>query len=127
MGQAPGWLHVFHDVKNLQTACFRAALVCIREYMRSKPNSHLIRNCNFKFTCERTWDSLSELIDKPLAEGIVRYCDKCLENVYLVRSADALLLHIELDHCVAVPVEITNMFSAHESLANPLVGVVKLK
>ncbi len=84
--------------------------------------THLIRNCSWKFKCSRTWDSLSQA--KPYVFGKIRYCSDCNENVRLVESQSELFMAIELNQCVAIPFEITNI---NKMLEKPLVGSVKMK
>jgi hypothetical protein len=84
-------------------------------------DDHLIRNCSWKFKCNKTWDSLLEA--KPYSFKRTRYCPDCKENVRLVESEKSLFLAIEHNQCVAIPFEITR-FS--KQLNKPLLGAIKL-
>ena len=90
--------------------------------MTTQKVTHLIRNCSWKFKCNKTWDSLSR--DKRYVFDKIRYCNDCKENVRLVESDRSLLLAIEFNQCVAIPFDITNV---HKQLNMPLVGSIKMK
>ena len=56
-----------------------------------------IRNCEFRFKCPRTWDSLSATADPSL-----RSCDECKRTVRYCRTQDELHAAIVKTECVAV-------------------------
>ena len=62
----------------------------------------VIRGCEFKFKCKKTWDGLETLENYP--KGI-RYCSTCMRDVYLV-TTDLELKKAVLDNqCVAIPLK----------------------
>jgi hypothetical protein len=56
-----------------------------------------IRNCTVKFKCPQLWKQLATTDDPK-----VRYCDQCLEHVYLVQSEEELAEQSALGRCVAI-------------------------
>lgn len=58
----------------------------------------LIRNCQFAFKCEATWDTLDRT-----PEENVRFCSGCSREVYRCSDDADLMLSIQLNRCVAVP------------------------
>ncbi len=84
------------------------------------PLSALIRNCEFKFKCDQSWDSMTTV--SGYKSECVRYCKKCHKNVYWVGHDDELLMHIEFNHCVAISFDISNV---KKFLDVPLVGSLK--
>lgn len=60
--------------------------------------------CQFKFKCPRVWHLL-----EPTAQDDVRHCAACDRNVYLGRTEASLRQHSEQGHCVAVPVQPTDV------------------
>lgn len=93
--------------------------------MTSKLPTHLIRNCEFKYACRKTWKSLQKI--PGINYDLIRYCDDCQQKVYLVQSERSLLWRIENNHCVAIPYEITIRYAALKTVGQPTVGMVKLK
>jgi hypothetical protein len=89
--------------------------------MTSKNVTHFIRNCSWKFKCAKTWDSL--LPAKPYTFESTRYCTDCKENVKLVNSERSLFLAIEFNQCVAIPLEITNVYKQSKKR---LIGSIKM-
>lgn len=89
--------------------------------MASKKITHLIRNCSWKFKCDKTWDVL--LLAKPYVYEKIRYCPDCKENVRLVDNESSLFLAIEHNQCVAIPFNITN---TRRQLDKPLIGSLRL-
>ena len=87
--------------------------------------SHLLRNCEFKFACRKTWDSLHPL--PGLNSRFTRHCDDCNQSVHLADSPESLLLHIEFNHCVAIPFEMTYRFQNLKHLSYTTLGVMKLR
>jgi len=61
-----------------------------------------IRNCEFKFRCKKTWESLESLENYP--EG-VKYCSTCLRDVFLVETDLELKKAVWANRCVAIPLE----------------------
>lgn len=64
----------------------------------------LIRNCTFKFKCEKKWESL-EVIEDYYDR---RYCNDCQKDVHLVENIFDLRKALEFDLCVAVPLRETD-------------------
>ena len=89
--------------------------------MASKEDRHLIRNCTWKFKCTKTWDSL--LPAKPYTFESTRFCPDCKENVRLVENERSLFLAIEFNQCVAIPLEITNVYKQSKK---HLIGSIKM-
>ena len=89
--------------------------------MESTKITHLIRNCAWKFKCNKTWDSL--LHAEHYVFEKVRYCPDCKENVHLVRSEKSLLLAIDHNNCVAIPFEIT---MSYQQMNKPLLGSIQI-
>ena len=58
-----------------------------------------IRNCQFKFECPRSWDSLEETADER-----VRHCNECNRMVVLCRTSKQLKRALMDDYCVAIEV-----------------------
>ncbi len=58
-----------------------------------------IRNCQFKFQCQRTWEQL-----EPTKNKDERYCGACSQTVYLCRTPAALIAAIRKNLCVAVDI-----------------------
>lgn len=71
-----------------------------------------IRNCDFKFQCDRQWDALDKTKDPN-----VRYCNKCEDEVYFIRSNEELRDAIVDNHCVALVTGISDI----------LMGTVRIK
>jgi hypothetical protein len=82
--------------------------------------THLLRNCSWKFKCERLWDSLLET--KSYRSDKVRFCPDCSENVYFVSSESEVFLAIEQNKCIAIPFEITDV---HKQMNKTLIGSIK--
>ena len=64
-----------------------------------------IRNCTVNFRCPKLWESLTTTDDPK-----VRFCDKCLEHVYLVQSEEELAEQSAHRRCVAI----LNLSPEHE-------------
>jgi len=92
-----------------------------RYCMTPKQVTHFIRNCSWKFKCTKTWDSL--LPAKPYTFKSIRFCPDCKENVRLVESERSLFLAIEHNQCVAIPLEITNVYKQSKK---HLIGSIKV-
>lgn len=75
--------------------------------MTSAGFTHLIRNCSWKFKCNRTWDSLLKV--ESYAFERTRHCPDCKENVYLISNERDLLLSVEFNKCVAIPLGMTKI------------------
>lgn len=71
---------------------------------------HLIRNCTFKFKCDADWNKMIEAKGEEFE--LVRRCEKCNKNVYLVRNNQELVTHIEYNDCIAIPENITWLYGA---------------
>ena len=65
----------------------------------------VIRNCQIKKRCDRTWDQLSESsptgLLKKLRIETVRYCDKCRDLVWWCESEKELADAAARNQCVA--------------------------
>jgi hypothetical protein len=61
-----------------------------------------IRNCEFKFRCTKTWESLESLENYP--KGI-KYCSTCLRDVFLVETDAELKKAVWANRCVAIPLQ----------------------
>ena len=72
--------------------------------LNSAPSRPIIRNCTFKYKCNRSWDSLTVFLNEPR----VRHCDDCNKRVYLVPTPRLLGLALKMDHCVAIPIELVD-------------------
>lgn len=86
---------------------------------------HLIRNCEFKYACNKTWKSLAEI--PGINPDLIRFCDDCHQKVHLVNSTKSLSWHIENNDCVAIPFEMTMRYEGLQRVGQPTVGMVKLK
>lgn len=62
-----------------------------------------IRNCEFKFSCKKTWESLESPEDYPKS---IRYCSTCLRDVFLVETDLELKNAVWANLCVAIPLKI---------------------
>ncbi|MBF0266561.1 MAG: hypothetical protein HQL46_14950 [Gammaproteobacteria bacterium] len=56
-----------------------------------------IQNCQFKFKCTQTWDSLSET-DEPQ----IKHCHDCNRDVHYCRDENELDIAIKKNWCVAI-------------------------
>ncbi len=56
-----------------------------------------IRNCTVNFQCPKLWERLATTDDPK-----VRFCDQCLEHVYLVQSEEELAEQSAHRRCVAI-------------------------
>ncbi len=93
--------------------------------MKPKLPTHLVRNCEFKYACSKTWSSLQAI--PGINEDLIRYCDDCYQKVYLLQSEKLLLWHIENNDCVAIPFEMTQRYAGLKTVGQPTVGMMKLK
>lgn len=57
----------------------------------------VIRNCEFRFRCDRTWGSLQATADEA-----VRYCAQCRHTVHYCRTPVELQAALVENRCVAV-------------------------
>ena len=99
--------------------------VCIRHRMEQKLPTHLIRNCEFKYACRKTWKSLQKI--PGINEALIRFCDDCQQEVHLVETERSLLWHIENNDCVALPFKMTRRYAGLRTVGQPTVGMMKLK
>lgn len=58
-----------------------------------------IRNCEFRFQCTKTWDSL-----KPTEDLSVRFCDQCQRTVHYCSTPTQLHDAIVKNRCVAAEI-----------------------
>jgi hypothetical protein len=56
-----------------------------------------IRNCIFRFRCDRKWESL-----KPTENAGIRSCDDCGKFVYRCQTDEELVDAVSQNRCVAV-------------------------
>lgn len=61
-----------------------------------------IRNCEFKYKCSKTWESLESLENYPEE---VKYCSTCLRDVFLVETDLELKKAVWANRCVAIPLK----------------------
>jgi hypothetical protein len=80
--------------------------------------THLIRNCKFKFKCDVTWESMTPV--KETDPKRVRHCSKCNKRVYLTKTQTEIVVRIEVNDCIAIPVETSVL---NQSFNSHLVGV----
>ena len=60
----------------------------------------VIRGCEFKFRCKKTWESL-ESPENYLKT--VKYCSTCMRDVFLVETDLELKRAVLRNYCVAIP------------------------
>jgi hypothetical protein len=92
-----------------------------------KTPEKLIRNCEFKFKCDKAWDDLRSIPDMP---DIFRACDECNKPVYFVSNEEELAFRICRNHCVAMdPMLNSRVFEREiiKSAGKPLLGHVRFK
>lgn len=77
-----------------------------------------IRNCKFKFECDKRWSDLEKLEGQPN----VRFCTHCLKEVHFIDDAWELALAIDKDWCVAVTRRVAITAKGVKSLHEPLMG-----
>lgn len=58
-----------------------------------------IRNCEFRFQCTKTWDSL-----KPTEDLSIRFCEQCQRTVHYCRNETELHDAIVKNKCVAAEI-----------------------
>ena len=54
--------------------------------------------CRFKNLCDKKWGELREITE----EKKVRYCNECMQPVFLCRTRDEITKHAEASHCVSI-------------------------
>jgi len=62
----------------------------------------VIRGCEFKFRCKKTWDALESPENYPKG---VKYCQTCKRDVFLVETDLDLKKAVLKNHCVAIPLK----------------------
>ena len=60
----------------------------------------VIRGCEFKFRCKKTWESLESLENYP---DDIKYCSACKRDVFLVETDLELKKAVLRNYCVAIP------------------------
>lgn len=60
----------------------------------------VIRGCEFKFRCNKTWESLESLENYPKT---AKYCSTCMRDVFLVQTDLELKKAVLRNYCVAIP------------------------
>jgi hypothetical protein len=68
-----------------------------------------IRNCQFKFKCPMTWDSLVKTEDTS-----VRYCSECDKGVHLCRTDPEFLEALKKGWCVALRIPMKDLVTIGE-------------
>jgi hypothetical protein len=71
-----------------------------------------IRNCKFRFKCQKLWDDL-ELTDN----SSIRFCRECQRDVVFCGTDSDLMRAITNDECVAVNIP-------NSGRSEPLLGMV---
>ena len=79
-------------------------------------NRAVIRNCEFRFRCDRTWELLQATSD-----DAVRYCDQCRHTVHYCRTPAELHAALSENRCVAVEVH-----GAADAMPEPTLMVGKV-
>ena len=77
-----------------------------------------IRNCQFKFECDKRWSDLEKLD----GQSSVRFCTHCLKEVHYINDAWDLALAMDNDWCVAVAGTLAITAKGVKSLNEPLMG-----
>ena len=77
-----------------------------------------IRNCQFKFECDKKWADLEKLESKQH----VRFCTHCLKEVHYIDDAWDLALALDNDWCVAVARTLAITAKSVKSTNEPLLG-----
>lgn len=103
--------HLTNSILNLYKSC-----------MKLIEQTHLLRNCTFKYKCKQTWDSLEE--SKGLNYDLVRFCPECKEDVFLAESDEQIIWFVETCRCIAIPIKQTRL---NRMLNRHLVGVPRLR
>lgn len=80
----------------------------------------MIRNCQFKFECDKKWSDLLRIKGEPE----VRYCTQCLKEVHFVDNAFDLVLAMERDLCVAIPSKLVVAAKGVKRMNEPMVGML---
>jgi len=62
----------------------------------------VIRGCEFKYRCKKTWESLESLENYPTG---IKYCSTCKRDVFLVETDLELKKAVWNNHCVAIPLK----------------------
>ena len=78
----------------------------------------MIRNCQFRFECDKKWSELLRIKDEPS----VRYCTQCLQEVHFVDSWPDLVLALRNDWCVAIPRTMVIEAKMVKNINEPLMG-----
>jgi len=78
-----------------------------------------IRNCEFKYKCPKTWESLESL--ENYQEG-VKYCSTCLRDVFLVETDLELKKAVWANRCVAIPLKMRISIIEESALKKMKVG-----
>lgn len=79
-----------------------------------------IRNCQFKFECDKKWADLEKL----KGEQNVRFCRHCLKEVHFIDDAWDLALALDKDWCVAIARTLAITAKGVKSLHEPLMGSI---
>lgn len=54
--------------------------------------------CRFRNLCDKKWGDLREIA----GERQVRYCNECMQPVFLCRTRDELTKHARASHCISI-------------------------
>jgi len=77
-----------------------AQILLLKRFSRNIMPDELIRNCKFRFQCNKTWQNLD------MTSSVnIRVCRVCGEQVYLCVSDDELRRAMEANHCVAIRIQ----------------------
>lgn len=77
-----------------------------------------IRNCQFKFECDKRWSDLKTLE----GQTTVRFCTHCLKEVHYVDDAWDLALALDKDWCVAIARTLAITANSVKCMNEPLLG-----
>ena len=82
-----------------------------------------IRNCQFKFECDKRWGDLEKLEGRPN----VRYCSHCSKDVHYIDDAWDLALALDQDWCVAIAGTLAIAAKGVKNLNEPLIGSISFE
>ena len=81
-----------------------------------------IRNCEFKFKCQQSWDGLTHTDNSN-----VRFCNVCDKHVYFCQNNKALLNALIQNHCVAINLDEQSLTNEHTQVGQLEVPNYQLK
>jgi hypothetical protein len=65
----------------------------------SKFSDFFIRNCVFKYECDKNWEELENIS----SDKNIKFCSNCNRDVYMVNDSFELTILIKENKCVAIP------------------------